>query len=290
MMGARLLLVLLVLLASGCSLSREAAARLYHLQALAHPAPVARRALPGGIESVCSRGSVTWIVPVNDGGVVLVDTGFDEQARAIQQAVKGRTIHAILLTHGHLDHAAGTAALDAPVWVGAADAPALRGQPLFRALYPRVGEFLAGVPVARGVVHGVDDGLVLRFGERVFQAIATPGHTDGSTSWLLVDVDDATAPDGRATVLFGGDALLSPLGDEVFPAPPGFTADLVVAYDSIRRLLEVDIDYLADAHYGVVAQPARALRRAVEREHDDVTLREHPAWRPVSCADDPVAW
>mgnify|MGYP003347467991 CR=1 FL=1 len=34
-----------------------------------------------------SRGSITWIVPVDDGGVVLVDTGYDDEARAILREV-----------------------------------------------------------------------------------------------------------------------------------------------------------------------------------------------------------
>jgi glyoxylase-like metal-dependent hydrolase (beta-lactamase superfamily II) len=273
------LLVLLVAPAlSSCVVSRELSARVYHLQTRLNPAPVDRRTLPEGIESVCSRGSITWIVPVRDGGVVLVDTGYDDEARAIRHALKGRKIHAILLTHGHLDHAAGTAALDAPVWVGRKDAPAVRGQPVFRSVFPRLGEFLAGVPTARGVVHEVDGGEVLRFGDRVFRAFATPGHTDGSVSWLLGDV------------LFAGDAIQRPTGDALYPAPPGFTVDLVAAYDSMRRLRDVPLRYVADAHYGFVDDAVPRLQQAVLRQHDDVTLREHPALRPTGCADDPVAW
>jgi glyoxylase-like metal-dependent hydrolase (beta-lactamase superfamily II) len=277
-LAAVALVVLVAGLGAGCAASREAGARVFHLQARMNPAPADRRDLPGGIVGVCSRGTLAWVVPVADGGVVLVDTGFDDEARSIREVVGARKIHGILLTHGHLDHAAGTASLAAPVWIGRADAPALFGEPVFRSVWPRLGEFLGGVPAARGPVHVVDGGEVVRFGDRRFVAIAAPGHTDGSVAWLLDDV------------LFGGDAAQSPLGDEIFPAPPGFTADLVAAYDSLRRLRDVPFRFLADAHYGVVTDPRSALRRAVDRQHDDVTLREHPALRPVACADDPVAW
>ena len=256
----------------GCAAARELGARSFQVMTNLSPSPTDRLALPGGIEAVCSRGSLSWIVPVDDGGVVLVDTGFDDEARAIKHALRGRRLHAILLTHGHVDHAAGTSSLDAPVYVGRADAPALRGEHLFDAVYPLLGEVFAGIPVAKGVVHEVDDADVFEVGDRRFTAIAMPGHTHGSTAWLLDDV------------LFGGDALLSPLGEAVYPAALGFSVDIEEAYQSIRRLRDVNVHWLADAHYGVLKEPRPAFRRALDRDHGDVELRrEFPLIRPVGC-------
>jgi glyoxylase-like metal-dependent hydrolase (beta-lactamase superfamily II) len=260
---------------TACAASREVGARAFQAMTRLHPSPLDRRALPGGIESVCSRGSITWIVPVDDGGVVLVDTGFDDEARAIRHAVGDRRIHGILLTHAHLDHAAGTASLDAPVWVGRDDAPALRGEPTFPALYPRLGEALGGIPVAKGTIHEVDGGEVVVFGNRRFTAVAVPGHTRGSTAWLLDEI------------LFGGDAVQAPMGDGLYPAPVGFTEDLVAAYASMRRLRDVPFRILADAHYGVLQDAHTFLRDAVERDHDDAERRAYPTLRPVGCGDDP---
>jgi hydroxyacylglutathione hydrolase len=265
-------------LTPACVIAREMGALGFHGATRMNPAPPERRVLPGDVTSVCSRGTITWIVPVADGGVVLVDAGFDDEARAIRHAVGNRKIHGILLTHGHVDHVAGVSTLEAPAWIGRADAPALAGRGVFRSLYPRLGEFAAGVPTARGVVHVVDDGDVVRFGNRSFRALAVPGHTDGSVAWLLDDI------------LFGGDAVQSPLGDGVFPAPAGFTADLVAAYDSLRRLRDVPFRWLADAHYGVLAEAPLAVREAVERQHDEETMRDYPLWRPVACGDDPVVF
>jgi len=265
--------------AVGCAASRELGARAFQAMTNMSPAPpVVTGVLPGGIEAVCSRGSLSWIVPVDDGGVVLVDTGFDDEARAIKHALRGRPLHAILLTHGHVDHAAGTASLDAPVYIGRADAPALRGEHTFEAPYPLLGEIFGGIPVAKGAIHDVDDGEVHVFGNRRFTAIAMPGHTHGSTAWLVDDV------------LFSGDALLAPLGDDVYPAAPGFSVDIDAAYDSIRRLRDVDIHWLADAHYGVVREPRQALRRALEKSHGDIDVRrEFPVIHPVGCGGtDPV--
>lgn len=264
-----------VLMTTSCAASRELGARIFQVAAHLSPAPP-RTALPGGIESVCSRGSLTWIVPVDDGGVVLIDTGFDDEARAVKAAVGSRKIHAILLTHSHLDHAAGTASLDVPVYVGRADAPALRGEHLFTALYPALGEAFGGIPVAKGPVTPVDDGSELMFGNRHFRVVAMPGHTHGSMGYLLDDV------------FFSGDAVLLPLGDELYPAGPGFTVNDVRAYDSIRNLRGVDINWLADAHIGVRASPRAALRQAIERDHSDQRRQEFPLLRPVACGDDPL--
>ena len=263
------------LVLSACDFSREVGARSYRIITSFRPAPIDRRALPGGIESVCSRGSLTWIVPVGGDDVVLVDTGFDDQARAIKVTVGRRNIKAILLTHAHVDHAAGTHSLDAPVYVGRDDAPALRGEPIFTSLWPVIGQALAGVPIAKGPIHPVNDGFVYEAGDHRFLAIATPGHTDGSTSWLYNGI------------LFGGDAVQTPEPGEIHPAPIGFSSNINAAYDSIRRLRQHRIDYLADAHIGVLPQPEAAFRRAVERQHDDVTILDYPALRPLGCGDDP---
>jgi glyoxylase-like metal-dependent hydrolase (beta-lactamase superfamily II) len=265
---------------SSCAVSRELGARVFHVVTTTRPADPARRVLPG-VASVCTRGSVTWIVPVGGDDVVLVDTGFDDQARAIRAAVGDRHIRAIFLTHGHLDHAAGTHTLEAPVFVGAADAPALRGEHVFHALYPHLGEAFGGIPIARGPVHEVHEGDEFTFGTRTFLAIATPGHTNGSTSWLTT-LDDGT------TVLFGGDAVQTPLPGEVHPAPWGFSYDVNAAYDSIRRLRGYEVDYLADSHIGVLAHPRAAFRRAVQRQHSEDTLHDYPFSRPMGCSDDPA--
>jgi len=257
----------------GCAASREFGARAFQVMTNMSPAPtIAPGLLPGGIEAVCSRGSLSWIVPVDDGGVVLVDTGFDDEARAIKHALRGRPLHAILLTHGHVDHAAGTSSLDAPVYIGRADAPALRGEHTFDAPYPLLGEIFGGIPVAKGAIHEVDDGDVYVVGNRRFTAIAMPGHTHGSIAWWIDDV------------LFSGDALLAPLGAEVYPAAPGFSIDIDAAYDSIRRLRDVDVRWLADAHYGVVREPRPALRRALDKAHGDVDVRnQFPFSHPTGC-------
>ena len=273
-----LAIISIIAVLSGCELSREVAARSYRLITSLHAAPVDGRELPFGIESVCTRGSLSWLVPVGGNDIVLIDTGFDDQARAIKLKVGSRKIKAILLTHAHVDHAAGTQSIDAPVYVGRADAPALRGEAIFSALWPRLAQAFLGIPITKGPIHPVDDGFVYAVDgsntERGFLAIATPGHTEGSTSWLY------------RGILFGGDAVEIPAADAIYPAPLGFTQDISAAYDSLRRLRDHHIEFLADAHIGVLKNPEAALRRALERQHND-ELFDYPFGEPRGCADDP---
>ena len=51
---------------------------------------------------------------------------------------------------------------------------------------------------------------------------------------------------------------------------------------------DVEINWLADAHYGVLKDPRAALRAAIDRDHDDDRRREFPIFRPVGCGDDPL--
>lgn len=107
------------------------------------------------------------------------------EAAPILEATAGWSVQTILITHGHRDHVAGlvdlAAAVPAPVAVGEADTGLLPMQP-----------------------HLVlQHGQTLAFGPHAVQAHATPGHTPGSTCFVL---------DGW---LFSGDTL--------FPGGPGNT-------------------------------------------------------------------
>ena len=101
-------------------------------------------------------------------------------------AARATEVEALLLTHGHADHLAGLdevlAALPVPVGIGRADADAL---------------LLAGATADMDV----SDGSAVRFGHLQLTAIHVPGHTAGSTAFLL------PADGGRPPVLFAGDTL-----------------------------------------------------------------------------------
>ena len=105
-----------------------------------------------------------WIVG-DDSEVIVIDAAHD--AKAIEDAVAGRHVVAVVCTHGHNDHITVApqlgADLDAPVLLNPADTmlwETTHGDKAFRAL---------------------GDGRVLKAGGVELHAISTPGHSPGST-------------------------------------------------------------------------------------------------------------
>ena len=123
---------------------------------------------------------------------VIVDT--PDQPNELIAAAKETAVAAILITHNHWDHLQGFAAVTdefpVPVGIGADDAPAVRDQ------------------------HSYDDLIdvghdaMLDFGGITLRCIFTPGHTPGSTCYIL----PSESPGSRPHVF---------TGDTLFPGGPG---------------------------------------------------------------------
>ena len=170
---------------------------------------------------------------IQDEGWMLVDTGIPHTAgrvmRTLQSlAVEPGQVRLILLTHGHVDHAGSTKALQE--LTGARIAIHYRDQELLekgRVVAPPVwntpgrvmGALLAPLtrrmhfPPARADIVIGDEGLALaEFGIHG-RVIPTPGHTWGSVS-LLLDTGEAFVGDlGGATGFRGGAPRLPSAGD-----------------------------------------------------------------------------
>jgi glyoxylase-like metal-dependent hydrolase (beta-lactamase superfamily II) len=122
-------------------------------------------------------------------GDVLVDTGLRTSAKKITQALGGRTLEAIALTHAHGDHGGSARKLardlGLPVWVGAADREAAEtGKVVTKPPYDKPGlKLIAG---AMGNMPSVSVARDLREGDDLadgFKVLDTPGHSPGHVSF-----------------------------------------------------------------------------------------------------------
>jgi hydroxyacylglutathione hydrolase len=149
-----------------------------------------------------------WIVaPSGPGGeCVLVDAPPDPSAILERLAHHGLRLVALLSTHGHVDHVGGIGSVvhaqehDVPVHIHDGDRHMLL-DPVGTSGAFR--QFLAQAQLdlrPPEILYGLDDGQKVSGAGMTFTALHTPGHTRGSTCFLL-------EVDGHPSILFSGDHL-----------------------------------------------------------------------------------
>lgn len=207
---------------------------------------------------------VNWTLVTDGSGVVIIDAGFPGQRDEVVQSVRDLgfgvdDIHAILLTHAHVDHF-GTAIWFAkthgtPVFchadevghahreyleqVSIVDLATHLWQPRYLKWSMTIGRQGAlireGIPTARALTAEVAAALP---GEPM--AIPTPGHTGGHCSFVV---------DG---VLISGDALITghPVATREGPQllPGLFNHDQAGCLRSLAALGMLDTDVLLPGH------------------------------------------
>ncbi len=208
--------------------------------------------------------------------------------RAVPRLLDGLRAHDIaptqvdylVVTHVHLDHAGGTAALaeacpNATILAHPKAAPhladprrlvigatAVYGEQAFAELYGRVD------PVDEGRIRVVRDDESIDFAGREWRILHTRGHADHH--FCLHD------PDARA--VFAGDALglcypdLQDHGTVALPStsPTGFRP--AEARASVDRILDLEPDAVFLGHYGALA--AAALPEAARQLHGHLHFAE----------------
>ena len=139
-----------------------------------------------------------YIISDGEGAIVVDPTCKADQ---IVQALGGRKLDAIVLTHRHSDHVGAAKELrektGATVIASSIDAPIISGE----AKLPRDDMRFEPCPVDRRV----NDGDVVKVGNMQWKVMLTPGHTEGGIC-LFLDPQHGTDIAG-APVLIAGDTL-----------------------------------------------------------------------------------
>ena len=154
---------------------------------------------PGGFASNC-------FLLTKGKDALLIDCTVDPHT--LRTALGERTLHAILLTHGHFDHMLSVAAVKAQF-----DLPVLlhRGD----AEFPADGEknayslFFGSAKAYPTPDRLLEQGELLQFGELTLEVLHVPGHTPGCVCYRIDDLlftgDTLFFGGYGRTDLFGGD-------------------------------------------------------------------------------------
>ena len=205
-----------------------------------------------------------YMVGAPGGPWVLLDTGLPRSAAVTRWAATGRygtgaRPEAIVLTHGHFDHAGAALELatewDVPIYVHPLEMPYVTGKSNYPPQDPTMGGAIA--QLARVFPHGGYD-----FGDRVqplpengdvpgaehWRWIHTPGHTPGHVS--LFRETDGTLLAGDALATMDMDSWTSQLTRkrELHRPPAPFTTDWGIARTSIVRLSAWQPSVIAAGH------------------------------------------
>jgi glyoxylase-like metal-dependent hydrolase (beta-lactamase superfamily II) len=126
-----------------------------------------------------------WLVG-DDDEVLVIDAPHD--AAPIVDAIGGRTVTAIVLTHGHNDHLTAAVALreatGAPIWFNPAD------RMLWDVVHPQTAPD-----------HDLTEGTAFDVAGTTLVAVATPGHSPGSVCLYAADLGTVFTGD---TLFCGG--------------------------------------------------------------------------------------
>jgi glyoxylase-like metal-dependent hydrolase (beta-lactamase superfamily II) len=201
----------------------------------------------------------------------LVDTGTPGEAGRIRAAAAERygvasRPEAILLTHGHTDHAGSAAALaeawNVRLYAHALEFPYLTGRTKYPPKDPTVGGAMALVsrvfPMDVVNLSGLlqplpDDGVVP--GLPGWEWHFTPGHSPGHVSYFSAEKSLLLAGDAFTTVNLNSFAAILTKKPEISLPPPPFTCDWEAARKSVALLAELGPTAIGCGHGAPMSGP-----------------------------------
>jgi hydroxyacylglutathione hydrolase len=192
--------------------------------------------------------------------LTVIDTGLPRSGPKILAYIRDvmhrdpAEIDTIILTHFHMDHTGGIAALKAAapgakLAVHEADAGFVSGE-VPEPRYPGMKGFLLRIGSRIMGPGPVRPDILLKDGDRIagLSCVHIPGHTPGSLGLL----------DEESKVFFAGDTLRYD-GKSLSTGPAPFTLDPARERESIRRIAMLDFDTLLVGH-GVPLRPGASVQ------------------------------
>lgn len=231
---------------------------------------------PPGVHMVRGIMSVPHVL-VDEGGAILLDTGFPGDTARIQRVMAAagigpRDVRAILLTHGHVDHAGNAAELQAwtgaPVFAHPLDERHISGTYPYAGLARMTGWLeAAGRGLTRyrpvRVDHRLEDGALLPFWGGL-QVVHLPGHTDGHCGFYSA----------RHGLLFSGDLWVR-FFMRTQTSPRIFSDNVAQVPGSMLKARAFGARWVVPGHYDV--PDATWLRARFEELCEEIVRREEVA-------------
>ena len=201
----------------------------------------------GNLYAVGTYDLAVFLV-TSDEGHFLINTGLEDSIPLIRENVESlgfrlEDVKVLLQMQAHWDHTAALAqikeAVGAEMWATAGDAPVLEDGGFSD---PHFGGRQSFRPVS--VDRIIEDGEVLELGGARLTVMASPGHTAGSSSYLMTVAEGGREYDvaiANMGTINPGKRLV------VDPTYPGVADDFA---ETFRRQKALDVDVWVAAHGG----------------------------------------